>query len=134
MTRLIATLLILLMCSCNTRQSALKNEKAKTPSAGMEQSLQITVKLLSFEEVAKKFRITAIIQNETGVTSFSNGDTVTLYPNYIRSEGQEINMKSSENEQMTSLQNLSIGSFFTATIKIRGQGNNRYGLVMDWKK
>ena len=95
--------------------------------------LQITAKFISSQETAKKFSITAVIQNETGVTSFSAGDTVSLYPNFIITEGESINAKSSENEHMVLIKNKKPGNIFKAIIKIRGMGSKRYGLIMNWE-
>ena len=100
----------------------------------MDQSLQISATILSIEKMPKKFKLTAIIQNETGVTSFSNGDTVFLYPNFVRKENEEFSMKSPENKKMAAIQSLEPGSKFDATIKIRGQGTKHHGLVMDWSE
>ena len=134
MHHLISVFLILVFISCNTQQSTAKNEKVSVSSAGMEQMLHISAKFLTIEKTPKKFKVLAIIKNETGITSFSKGDTISLYPNFIRKEGQGLNTKNSENEKMASLQTLALGSLFNATIKIRGQGNKRHGLIMDWEE
>ena len=131
---LIPILFTLIFISCHTQIRDNKNKNVASSSIGMEHTLQITAKLLSIDETPRKFKVLAIIHNETGVTSFSKGDTVSLYPNFIRKEGEEINLKNSENEQMASLKNLKSESSFKATIKIRGKGNKRHGLIMDWKK
>jgi len=134
MTRLYLVFFILLFFSCNTKQTHIENENVAARSAGMEQELQINATLLEVRETAKKFMILALIQNETGVTSFSIGDTVTLYPNLIRREDADVNAKSLDNEHMSSLQSLTPDSSFKATIKIRGKGDSRYGLIMNWAK
>jgi hypothetical protein len=138
MMRLCLIVYVLIFFSCNTQKTPGTNQKvAETPQgpgAASVQDVQIDVKMLSLLKEAKKFKIIAVIQNETGVTSFSQGDTVTLYPNYMRSEGKEIDMKSPENEHMNALQNIKQDEAFSVTIKIRGRGKNRYGLIMDWEK
>jgi hypothetical protein len=134
MTRLFVLFFILLVFSCNTKQTHIENENVAAQSAVIEQELQINATLLEVRESAKKFMILALIQNETGVTSFSMGDTVTLYPNLIRRENADVNAKSSDNEHMSSLQSLTPNSSFSATIKIRGKGDSRYGLIMNWEK
>ena len=100
----------------------------------MDQEVHVSALLLEVREAPKKFMILALIQNETGITSFSKGDTVSLYPNFIRRENAEANAKSSENEHMSSLQGLTKNSSFKARIKIRGKGVKRYGLIMNWER
>jgi len=135
MIRLIPVLFALFYISCSTQQNNTKTESVSaSSSAGMEKEIQILAKLISIENTPKKFKALVIIQNETEITSFSKGDTVSLYPNFIRKEGEELNAKSSENEQMASLQNLKPGYLFNATIKIRGMGKKSHGLIMDWTK
>jgi len=135
MIRLIPVLFALFYISCSTQQNNTKTESVSaSSSAGMEKEIQISAKLISIENTLNKFKVLAIIQNETDITSFSKGDTIYLYPNFIRKEGEELNTKSSENEQMISLQNLQPGSRFNATIKIRGMGKKSHGLIMDWTK
>ena len=134
MIRVLVLFLTLIFISCNTQQSAKKNESVFQSSAGMDQSLQISATILSIEKMPKKFKLTAIIQNESGVTSFSKGDTVSLYPNFVRREGRELTLKSPENKKMAVIQTLEQGSTFKATVKIRGQGTKRHGLIMDWSE
>jgi len=93
--------------SCNTSQKADKTyDNVNGTGAGLEQQQQILASFLSVQKMEKKFMILAIIENETGVTSFSKGDTVSLYPNFIRGEGEQMDKISSGNEHMNSLQNL----------------------------
>jgi len=133
MTRLFLALFVLVSFSCNTKQTQIENENVAGQSAAMEQELQINAIFLELRETPNKFMILALIQNETGITSFSKGDTVSLYPNFIHRDGVEANAKSPENEHMASLQNLAKNSAFKATIRIRGKGEDRHGLIIKWE-
>lgn len=134
MIRILVIFLTLIFISCNTQQSVKKKDTISQSSAGMDHTLQISAKIHSIEKTSKNFKVLAIIQNETGVTSFSKGDTVSLYPNFIRRENEQLSMKSSENEKMAAIQTLQPGSLIKANIKIRGKGKKRHGLIMDWDK
>ena len=133
MIRMFLVFFILLFYACN-KQAHVDNQNVAGQAAAMEQELQISGLLLEVRQEPKKFMIIALIQNETGITSFSKGDTVSLYPNFIRRENADANAKSSENDHMSSLQDLAQNSTFKATIKIRGEGDSRYGLIMSWEK
>ena len=130
MIRSITSFLLLIAFSCSSQHKT--NSTADT-SAAREQELQISAQLLSIEQTQNKFRLLAIIQNETGVTSFSKGDTVSLFPNFIHRENEQLNMVAEENKKMAALQELQSGSVFKASIKIRGQGKKRHGLIMNWE-
>ena len=131
MIRFIVIIIQLILIGCSSPQPV---KNSVNGSAGMEQELQISAKLLSVEKTPNKFKVLAIIQNETGVTSFSKGDTVSLYPNFVHKEGKQINMNDPENKKMTVLQELSFGKTFNAKVRIRGRGNKRHGLIMNWSE
>ena len=133
MTRLLLALFILLCFSCHTKQVQVENENVAAQSAGTDQEILVRAILLEVRQTDQKFMVLALIQNETGITSFSKGDTVSLYPNIVHRENADANAKSSEKEHMSSLQNLAAGSAFKATIKIRGKGDSRHGLIIKWE-
>jgi hypothetical protein len=125
---------LLIFGSCTAEKESVDSDGKQSTAIAMEQTLQISAKVISIEKTVKKFLILAVIENETNIKSFSIGDTVSLYPNFIRREGDEIAMKDPENEHMAALQNLYKNSSFKASIKIRGQANDRFGLIMNWQK
>ncbi len=125
-------ILFLLLCFCEKQTPLLK--KTDTAVSGNDISLEIIARVIKFEQMDKKFRVAAIIEKETSVKVFAVGDTVYLYPNFIRQEGSALNMESAANKKMAQLQDLEQGSMIDATIKLRGSGKKRHGLIMDWSK
>ena len=124
--------LFVLLCFCEKQAPLLK--KSNTTALGKDISLEITARLIKFEQMEKKFKVLAVIEEETSIKVFAVGDTVSLYPNFIRQEGATINMKSAVNKKMTKLQYLEPGSVINATIKLKGSGKKRHGLIMDWSE
>ena len=128
--RLIIFILFLIVCSCEKQSPLIKKETSG--AIGNELALDITARVVRFESMGEKFKVIAVLENELPLTVFAIGDTLSLYPNFIRSEGSKIDMESMVNQKMAKLQTLPKGSTFKALIKLRGMAKKQHGLIMSW--
>jgi hypothetical protein len=111
-----------------------QNTAQKSPAAGIgpDESILIEARVINIEPRADKFKLTVILEKESSNKAFLAGDTLSLFPNFMRLEGQNIQPDSPENQKMLSLKNLQRNDKIKATIKFRGSGKSQHGLIMDW--
>ncbi len=124
-------LIALFIFSCNTPKP-----EPVIINAGVanESGLDIICKVVKIEKLNKtRFKVVTVLDKNYATANYSTGDTLELYPNYLRTEGAGINLEDAPNKKMNALLLLNKGAKINAKIKLRGKGKKQHGLIMGWE-
>jgi hypothetical protein len=124
-------LIAVFIFSCNTPKP-----EPGTINTGVanESELNIICKVVKIEKLNEtRFKVVTVLEQDYATADFNVGDTLKLYPNFIRREGAGINLEDAQNKKMNALLLLNKGEKINAKIKMRGKGKKQHGLIMGWE-
>lgn len=125
-------ILMLFLITCTGQKSEAPSEKFS--AIGPDENFQMMVRIIDVQHTGDQLKLTAIFANESEILTYEKGDTLTLYPNFVRKEGLPVQMDDEFNSKMMSLKDLEDNSTITVSVKFRGSAGKRHGLIMDWFK
>ena len=129
--------IILFVFACNKEKISKEQGYANTGQAAAQQEIAITidVKIIKIENAPNnKFKIQSLVQQDYPDWHIFSVDTLNLYPNFIRREGGVVNMEDPINVKMSRIRDIEKGETISVSIKLKGIGKERHGLIMDWSK
>jgi hypothetical protein len=124
-------LFALFIFSCNTPKPEPVTNNSGVASVS---ELNISCRVVKIEKLNEtRFKVVTVLEQDYATADFNVGDTLELYPNFIRQEGAGINLEDAQNKKMNALRLLKKGEKLNAKIMVRGNGKKQHGLIVGWE-